>query len=83
MCRQELARSPEEEISLSWTTKVNNILRPAAALQRDAAENKIMTFSSQEVFCPIAEDIICVQLLFIYIADKVKRELRLMDPVEL
>lgn len=83
MCRQELARSPGEEISRSWTTKVNNILRPAAGLQRDAAENKITTFSSQEHFCQSAEDIICVQLLFIDIADKVKQELRLTDAVEL
>lgn len=64
MCRHELARSPGEEISRSWTTKVNNILRPAAGLQRDAAENKITTFSSQRHFLRGTEDIICVELLF-------------------
>lgn len=82
MCRQELARSPGEEISRSWTTKVNNILRPAAGLQRGAAENQITTFSFQEVFCRSAGDIICVGLLFIHFADKAKRELQLMDLVE-
>lgn len=64
MRRQELACSPGEEISRSRTTKVNNILRPAAALQRDAAENKITTFSSQGRFCSSMEDSICLELLF-------------------
>lgn len=63
MCRQELARSPGEEISRGWTTKVNNILRPAAALQRDAAEKRITTLSSQEQFGRSAEDILSVELL--------------------
>lgn len=83
MCRHELARSPGEEISRSWTTKVNNILRPAAGLQRDAAENKITTFSSPGAFFKGYRGRYLCGVVVLYFADKAKHELRLMDPVEL